>query len=189
MSRAYRIQVRESLRRVLRGSDRVSTQLELLDILPCEQMAELLHQELIRRGFQEKDNELIRQQDGITVRLDPQSGTIAVEVETKETVQLESQREGHGYDDLGPSARRIQEALRAEAQQDLAAQAEHQRERLQAQAADKLEAFLGDLRQELNQVTNRVTADALKIKAQQLGQIKELTEDPQTGSMTIVLEV
>ena len=33
------------------------------------------------------------------------------------------------------------------------------------------------------------TAEALKQKAAQLGQIKEMTEDPQSGSMTIVLEV
>ena len=36
---------------------------------------------------------------------------------------------------------------------------------------------------------NKVTADALKVKAAQLGQIKEMTEDPQAGSLTIVVEV
>ena len=86
MSRAYRIRVRESLRRVIRAHDRVSTQLELLEVLPPEQMAQLL-------------------------------------------------------------------------------------------------------REELDQAVNRITAEALKQKAAQIGQIKELTEDPQSGSLTIVLEV
>ena len=54
---------------------------------------------------------------------------------------------------------------------------------------DQLEAQLGDLRQELDQAVNRVTAEALKRKAAQLGQIKEITEDPQAGSLTIVVEV
>ena len=34
-----------------------------------------------------------------------------------------------------------------------------------------------------------MTAEALKIKAAQMGQIKEITEDPQSGSLTIVVEV
>jgi hypothetical protein len=38
-------------------------------------------------------------------------------------------------------------------------------------------------------VVNRVTAEALKRKAASLGQIKEMTEDPQAGSLTIVVEV
>jgi hypothetical protein len=54
---------------------------------------------------------------------------------------------------------------------------------------DRLEGQLRDLRQELDQVVNRVTAESLKRKAAQLGQIKEMTEDPQAGSLTIVVEV
>jgi len=48
---------------------------------------------------------------------------------------------------------------------------------------------LGDVRKEMDEVVNRVTAEALKRKAAQLGQIKEMTEDPQAGSLTIVVEV
>ena len=54
---------------------------------------------------------------------------------------------------------------------------------------DRLEAQLGDIRKELHQAVNRVTAEALKQKAAQLGQIKEVTEDPQSGSLTIKVEV
>jgi hypothetical protein len=41
----------------------------------------------------------------------------------------------------------------------------------------------------LNQAVNRVTAEALKRKAAQIGAIKEITEDAQTGSLTIKVEV
>ena len=54
MSRAYRIRVSETVRRVLRATDHVSTQLELLEILPREQMADLLADELERHGFQRR---------------------------------------------------------------------------------------------------------------------------------------
>jgi hypothetical protein len=36
---------------------------------------------------------------------------------------------------------------------------------------------------------NRVTAEALKQRAAQIGRIRQITEDPEQGSMTIVLEV
>ncbi len=60
---------------------------------------------------------------------------------------------------------------------------------MQTDVTDRLEGKLCDLRSELDQVANRVTAEALKIKAARLGQIKQMTEDAQSGSLTIVLEV
>ena len=39
------------------------------------------------------------------------------------------------------------------------------------------------------EAVNRITAEALKKKAASLGQIKEMTEDPQSGSLTITVEV
>ncbi|HZU37610.1 MAG TPA: hypothetical protein VFA18_16945, partial [Gemmataceae bacterium] len=50
MSRSYRVSVKESARRTIRAEDRVSTGLEILEVLPPEQMAGLLRDELERRG-------------------------------------------------------------------------------------------------------------------------------------------
>lgn len=47
MSRAYRIAVSERQQRVIKAGDHVSTTLELLPLLPCEQMADLLTAELM----------------------------------------------------------------------------------------------------------------------------------------------
>jgi chromosomal replication initiation ATPase DnaA len=74
-------------------------------------------------------------------------------------------------------------------QDDLAKQAEHEQTKVQAEATKRLEGHLADLRKELNGAVNRVTAEALKRKAAQIGQIKEVTEDPQSGSLTIKVEV
>lgn len=189
MSRAYRIRVKESMQRVLRAQDRVTTQLEILEILPCEQMAELVRQELEQRGFKEKDGKLIRKQKGVTVTVDPETGGVEAQAEATQNVKLETEKEGWAYDDVGPGGRRTREALRDQARKELERKAESQEGRLQTQATDRLEAELGGLRQELDQAVNRATAEALKRKAAQLGQIKEMTEDAQTGSLTIVLEV
>ena len=60
MSRAYRVSVRESRNRTLRAEDHVSTQLEILEVLPPEQMAALLADELERCGFQREGTRLTR---------------------------------------------------------------------------------------------------------------------------------
>jgi hypothetical protein len=189
MSRAYRIKVSESLRKVIKAHDKVSTCLEILPVLPQEQMAELLADELRRRGFTEEKGQLVREQDGIVVSVDPAEGTVTVSVSATKQVELAEEREGWAADEHGKYARQTKEALRRQVQSHLEREAEDAQAKLQSKLTDKLEGHLDDLRRELDQVANRVTADALKRKASQLGQIKEISEDPQSGSMTIVLEV
>ena len=104
-------------------------------------------------------------------------------------MDLEGQREGIAYDDVGPGRKNVERTLGQQLRKDLEKQAEHEQSKLQTKATERLAAALGELEKELSGVINRVTADALKQKAAQLGQIKELTEDPQTGSLTIKVEV
>ena len=189
MSRAYRIRVRESIKRVVTAKDRISTQLEILEILPPEQMAALLAHELEKRGFQRRGGALVRPEKGITITIDPEAGTVTIQAEGSREVELESEKEARAYDDTGPGAKRVKKDLQKLARQDLEEQARREAAALQTRVTDALEGRLADLRQELDQAVNRVTAEALKRKAAQLGQIKELTEDPQTGSLTIVVEV
>jgi hypothetical protein len=189
MSRAYRIRVREQLKRVLRAADRVSTRLEILQILPPEEMAALLGDELERRAFVRRGKSLARRQDAVTVTVEPESGTVTVEAELVEQLKLLGEKVGQGYDDAGPSTRQAKAALREQLRTDLEQEAKHCNADLATKVSDELEARLADLRVELDQIVNRVTAEALKRKAARLGRIKEMTEDQQSGSLTIVLEV
>ncbi len=189
MSRAYRIAVTESQNRVIRAEDHVSTDLEIIEILPPEQMAGLLADELANRGYERDGNTMKRRQNGVTVSVDTTTGTVTVSAEASEETTIEVQREGRAYDDVGPHADKVRESLQQEAKKDIDKKAGEKKAALQTKVTDRLEAELNDLRQELDQVVNRVTAEALKRKAAQLGQIKEMTEDPQAGSLTIVVEV
>jgi hypothetical protein len=189
MSRAYRIRVSESLNRTIRAEDSVCTELELLEILPPEQMAALLREELKGRGFAEKDGQLVRTDGDLTTTIDPANGTVTVDSKATEQVELHGQREGFGYDDFGPGEKNVRRVLSNQLKDDLSRQAEHEQEKLQSAATKRLEGHLADLQKELNGAINRVTAEALKQKAAQLGQIKEVTEDPQSGSLTIKVEV
>jgi FtsH ternary system domain X5 len=189
MSRAYKIQVKEAARHVLRASDHVSAQLELLGILPPERMAELLASELQKRGFQRQGDKLVRKEpDGVVIEVDPVCATVTVKAESKQAVTVEGERQTWTAA-TGKKMKREEENLRQELLDDLKRQTEHQKASLQKKVTDQLEGHLTDTRKELDQAVNRVTADALKEKAAQIGQIKQMSEDAQTGSLTIVLEV
>ena len=189
MSRAYRIRVSESLNRTIKAEDSVCADLELLEILPPEQMAALLREELKGRGFREKDRELVRADGDLSTRIDPANGTVTVEAKSEKDVALQGEREGLGYEDFGPGEKSARRQLSRELQEDLAREAEREQDELQTAATKRLEGHLADLQKELNGAVNRVTAEALKQKAAQIGQIKEVTEDPQSGSLTIKVEV
>lgn len=186
MSRAYRIQVSETLRRVIRGSDNVSTHLEILNVLPPDDMSELLTQELLRRGFEPKGNVLARTQDGIEILIDPKEGQVTVQIAGEHEIAVSGEASGWSYE---REDKKAQQTLSQNLQAKLERQAEAQEQQLQTELTDQLAAQLGDLRKELDQIANQVTAAALKKKASQMGQIKQISEDPQSGSMTIVLEV
>ena len=189
MSRAYRIRVKEAVTKDLAASDEVCSDLEVLEILPGDQMADLLEGELKGRGFQEEDGRLVRSKDGVTVTVDPKSGEIGVKAEKQEKVELETEKEGWGYDDVGPHAKQVRKNLSDQAKAELERRAEKQQERLQGEATEKLEGVMEDVRKDLNDAVNSITREALKRKAAQLGQIKEMTEDPEAGSLTIKVEV
>lgn len=190
MSRAYRIKVSESLSKVIRASDHVSTQLELLAILPCDEMAEILAAELEAQGFERTEDGLVRRSGDVTVAVDALSGTVTVTSETAQDLELKSTQQGYVYQEQSKTGRReAHDRLREKAQTEMEEQSDAKTAELQKQVTDQLEAELVDVQSELGQAVNRATAEALKRKASRIGQIKEMTEDPESGSVTIVLEV
>lgn len=190
MSRAYRVSVRESLRRMIRGEDHIRTKIELLPVLPAEQLASVLENELLARGFQRDGNRLVRTDGETTIAIDPTTGEIKVAVTVDQEVLLESEQSGWTDTDWGDAKKEeIKAELRKKANDELQKGAERRREHLARIATEKLERNMAAAQPELDEIVNRVTAEALKQKAAQIGRIKELTEDPQTGNLTIVLEV
>lgn len=190
MSRAYRLKVSESCRRVLRGSDHVGTQLEILDVLPREAMANLLAQELVAQGFEECEGEYSRSENGVTIRVNASTGEVIVEAEVSSEEEIEISRTGSYFDETNQKQREeLKKNLEKQAEEALEDEAQRREQKLVNKATDQLEQALADVQGELNRVVNRVTATALKQKAAQLGEIKEMTEDEESGSLTIVLEV
>ena len=190
MSRAYRIQVKESERRVVKASDEIGTRLELLDILPPEATTELLKGELKSRGFEEADDgTMVRKSGAITVSVDPCNGDVTVKSETKEDKTIEVTRDGHAIDDIKGSRNAVTGRLKQKAKDEIEKRFDVEQEKSQAAATETLEKSLTDLQPEMNSIVNKITREALKAKAAQMGRIQEISEDAESGSMTIKIEV
>lgn len=190
MSRAYRITVKEAETRNLKAGDEICTNLEILEILPPEDMATLLKEELKKRGFEEQeDGTLLRKDGDLTVKVDPCTGEVTVKAETAETVNQEAKREATGFNDVGPNEKNLREKVKEQLKQDLDKKFDQEQARLQNQATEQLEKHLQKLQPEISEVVNQVTRDALKQKAHQMGTVTEISEDAESGSLTIKVEV
>lgn len=187
MSRAYRVTVNEQLRRHLRVEDGISSRLEVLPILPSARMGELLGAELAGRGFQREGERAVRREEGgVEVAVDLRTGQLEVLARGEQRVELSSERVALTDEE---TKNKVEKGLRAAAKKDLERQAQGAREALAQALTERLEARLKDLRGELDEVVNRVTASALKERAAQLGTIEEISEDPASGSLTIKVKV
>jgi hypothetical protein len=187
MSRAYRIAVSESVSRTIHVEDGVATSLELLDILPPERMGGILTDELKRRGYEvDGDTATKTDDDGVEITIDIKSGQVTARVSADKDVEVKRERVFNVEISEKDSARkRLSEQVKRELESDV----EVRKNRLREEVTKKLEGALGELRGELDQISRGVTAVALKERAAQLGEIKEITEDPKTGSMTIKVRV
>jgi hypothetical protein len=189
MSRSYRISVRECINRVIKAEDSITTQLEILEILPPETMGKMLGDELEKRGYRREGDQLVKEEDGVVVAVDSRTGEVTVSSQASEATKAEGEMHGRAYDDIGPHASQVRENLRDELKRKLEKSVEEKTGSLQSKVTDQLEGKLPDLKKELDQVVNKVTAEALKEKARSMGQIKQMSEDEQTGALTIVVEV
>ena len=187
MSRPYRIRVSQSLRRVVRAEDSVKSVLELLPILEADEMADLLARQLDASGFRESGSVWVKEVAGVRVEVDPKTREVAVTVSSERELRLKKTESVSTY---SPKLKKQTEAaVKRKLNVELEERAEKHEKQLAGQIADRMEAVLRDLQPELDQIINRTTAESLKVKAGRLGRIKEISQDDQDGSVTIVVEV
>ncbi len=186
MSRMYRIRVSETVERMIHVDDGVATDLELLPVLERPRMLDLLGDELARRGFTRDGTTATRTEaDGVAVTVDLQTGRVTAQVTSTQEVTVEGERTAAVYRDADD----IRQDLRSKLTADLERDIDTKRDALQKEATARLEHTLRDLRGEMDQVVHRVTATALKARAGQLGEIEELSENAETGELTIKVKV
>jgi hypothetical protein len=171
-SRPYRVRTKEVVGKTVVAEDHVKVQLDIPPILPRERTGELLADALKERKFKEdEDGHLVRERGGVTITVDPEEGSMTVSAEAETKLPP---------DNPSPCSCRARARLHEE-------QSAHND--LQRQVTRRLDGAIGTLGCEIEGVIQKVTVEALKEKARQLGEIKEITEDRKKGSLTIVVKV
>lgn len=190
VSWAYRITLKESATRVIHAADQITTTLDLLEILPVDQMAELVRQACRERGFVEQANGtlVIKLDDGVAV-IDPQQGTVTVSLQKEQVLTKTAEQIVEVYHNTHVEAATQLQENKTDLQKRLDQQFEQAQQQLQKETADQLEHILQQLQPHIDAVINQVLREAIKLKAQQMGQIQEIHENPATGELLIKLEV
>lgn len=181
--RPWKLTAAPPVHKTVVAEDHVETKIDLPPFVPPEEAVALLREELRRRHFAEGEGgAMVQQRNGVRVEVGPPGGGVRISVEASEEVELPP-------DNPSPCSCRmrdkLEEGLSAAQQRPLSGE----RERLQRAVTSRLEGSLARLGCELEGIAHRVTAEALKAKARRLGEVKQITEDPQAGSLTIVVEV
>jgi hypothetical protein len=184
MSRAYQVQIAESVTRVVHLTDGVQTQLDLLPILTPERMGQILLQELAKRGFKVEGEKAVRQEGDIQIEIDAKTATVSVRIQEERTVTA-SAKESRSGDDKA----KVEAAARDAAKKSAEDAANKIEEEARRAMTERLEKSLRDLKGELDGVMNRVLGQALTERAGQLGEIVEVSGDAQEGNLTIRVRV
>jgi hypothetical protein len=185
MSRAYRIEVKESLSRHVQVDDGVCSTLELLPILEKPRMGELLAAELEQRGFIRQGDVVTRKQGDVEVSININTGEVSVKAEGHAELNVETTRVGRSEI---PDDAQATKSLREKAKASLESQADAEEEALRRKVTAKVEAVLREVKEELDGVVNRVTGNALKARAAEIGTVEEIHEEA-NGNITIKVRV
>jgi hypothetical protein len=190
MSRAYRITLKEGVSRTVDVGDCVSTTLQILDILPAAPTAVLIGDALEKRGFtvDRESGKANKKVGDANVEIDLTSGEVSARVDGEKDVNVEVSEQVISDRDIPGEDSRV--ARRAGELKDKAEkQAQEVEEAARKEITAKLARAIDEVTPDLDAVVKEVTSAALKTKARQMGEVKSIDEDPESGSMTIRIEV
>lgn len=185
MSLSYRVSLQVC--EVVSADDRTVHQLDLRDILPEDQMKDLLRDALTERGFEENE-------DGHLERAEEGGEVMTVDLESLElTTELEAESEVSGkVDAWGDAESRDTARRRAEssAQSQADAMLERGQKDVQSRVTQQLAEGESARLEEMNQVLQDVYSEALKRKAREMGDVVDQYEGTnQDGEYELVIKV
>lgn len=175
-SRPWKVTAREPIRETVVADDKVETKLEVLDVLPPGGTARVLEGVLANRGYESRDGKMVREDGGVEVEIDPETGGVTISAQESADVPPEEPKGGC------PCAARLREKA-AQASRD------NVEKGLQARVTSRLEKALAGIGCELEKISHEATGKALVQSAKQVGNLKRIEHDNASGAITIVVEV
>ncbi len=186
MSLAYRVSLKVC--EVVSADDKTVHQLDLRDVLPEDEMKDLLRARLVEQGFEEEEEgkKLVKEgASGEMITVDMESLELTAELEVEKTVSGK-------VDSWGDAETRAAAKRQAEnrAQQQANALLERGQKDAQSDVSSRLAAGESDRLEEMNQVLQDVYSEALKRKARRLGDVVEEYEGTnEAGEYELVIKI
>jgi hypothetical protein len=171
MSRGYRITMVNASRTVS-ASDSLKIQLSMLNILPEEEMAQMLCEELAADGWKKnKSGTVTKSEIGVDAELSADGKEVKLTSATATQITARAADKGSAERQLDENSRRAEESLKE-------------------QAMLKLTRSEPDIRAKLSEAIQRVYVKALKKKAESMGQVESMLENRnQDGEYEITIKV
>jgi hypothetical protein len=165
---------------VVSAEDHVESKLDILPILSQEETAGIIVEDLGGRGFgvDEDSGNLVRERQGVRTEIDPLTGEIEISAEESADLPPPPDLPQSGCGCRVRAAQALRESSERDAKNDL-----------QRKVTERLLGAVSRLGCEMEGLAHRVTKEALRRKASRLGEVKSISEDNKSGSMTIVVEV
>jgi len=191
MSQCYQIDLKQSVVRVVRAEDSISYPLELTEILPPEEMGEMLRQVLTAAGWETANEDRFETTgpggERLTIDLETMELTATLEVEKELVAEAGATGQGESNQVARQVARAQLDAKAAALGQQLEESGQRDVEKETTTRLDESE----DARQrQLNELLQQVYTEALKRKAGQLGEILEVRESTgESGDYELLIRV
>tara|TARA_R110002072_G_scaffold81939_1_gene187350 strand:- start:63 stop:656 length:594 start_codon:yes stop_codon:yes gene_type:complete len=195
MSQSYVIRVSASVSETVDAADKRTKSLQLTEIVPCDEQAEILRDELRDRGWDEvegSEGQVWEKTDGkVRQQIDLESMTHEAQVELKRTLERERTITVRGDKDFeDPDDRRTKEE--ASLQRAIAVTDEERNEvhqTMQREIAETLDESEEARTEEVNEVIAAVYAESLKRKARRMGSVTEMRESQEGGEFELVIKL
>lgn len=195
MSQSYVIRVSASVSETVDAADKRTKSLQLTEIVPCDEQAEIIRDELRDRGWEEvegSEGQVWEKTDGkVRQRIDLESMTHEAQVELQRTLERERTITVRGDKDFeDPDERRAKEE--ASLQRAIAVTDEERDEvqqTMQREIAETLDESEEARTEEVNEVIAAVYAESLKRKARRMGSVTEMRESQDGGEFELVIKL
>lgn len=189
MSQLYHIQLKASVSETYDLSDKTVHQLDLTEILPEDEMKDILKGRLQERGYEEKEPGIWskQQEGGVEVNINLENMELSAHIKEEKELETEVAVRGSGYS--RENARNEARNQLSHAQDSAKEKLDAEGQKLQRQLTKQLEEGEQERLREVNEILQEVYAESLKRRAGQLGEIMEIHESKEQGQYELTIHV
>lgn len=193
MSQTYKVRIKKTYRETARIGREWRQKIDMLLLLPADQMGNLLAIELEKDGWKKQsDGKLSSSRDQFELEFDPVTQQLKIVYEQEKAVELKVDRELNVYDVSDDSQRAWQKGeslIHDEANQELSKLVTDKSKELLSDLNASEDDLLNEIDEIFRSKVEKAHIEALKQKAKSLGEIQSVSENSEAGEVVIRVRV